>query len=73
MAANGFREHKSYQFEWFDNCERNRKDLVRTKPVEETVKGAGNSIRRTLLLTITPVAARSFAEVLDAPDDASAT
>ena len=73
MAANGFWEHKSYQFEWFDNCVVGTEDLVRTKPVEETVKGGEIRIRRTLLLTITPVAARSFAEVLDAPDDASAT
>jgi hypothetical protein len=64
--------HKEgYQFEWFDNCERNRKDqerLVRTKPVEETVKHPSN-----LASDHNTVAARSFAEVLDAPDSAPGT
>jgi hypothetical protein len=44
-------DKESYQFERFDNCERNRQGqegLVRTKPIEETVNGARNSHRWNL-------------------------
>jgi hypothetical protein len=69
--------HKeSYQFERFDNCERNRQDqegVVRTKPVKETVNGARNSHWSNLVVDHNTVVARSFTEALDAPPGAPGT